>query len=131
MRFESWVERQIREAIERGEFDDLPGAGQPIPGLTGVDEDNWWVKGFLDREKLPMPLPASLALKREVERLPETLSDVRDEATVRAMVDALNDRIRDSHRRRLDGPPVITKLVDVQAAVERWQAERPKERGPR
>lgn len=123
MRFESWVERQVREAIERGEFDNLPGAGQPLPGLTGADEDGWWVKGFLEREKLPMPLPASLALKREAERLPETLADVRDEATVRAMVEALNDRIRDSHRRRLDGPPVVTKLVDVEVTVEQWRRQ--------
>ena len=29
--FESWVERQVREARERGAFDDLPGAGKPLP----------------------------------------------------------------------------------------------------
>jgi hypothetical protein len=33
MRYEDWIERQIREAQERGAFDDLPGAGKPIPGL--------------------------------------------------------------------------------------------------
>jgi hypothetical protein len=33
MRCEDWIERQIREAQERGAFDDLPGAGKPIPGL--------------------------------------------------------------------------------------------------
>jgi hypothetical protein len=27
--YESWVERQIREATERGEFDNLPGAERP------------------------------------------------------------------------------------------------------
>ena len=27
---ESWVDQQIREAQERGEFDNLPGTGQPI-----------------------------------------------------------------------------------------------------
>lgn len=34
--FESWIDRQIREAQERGEFDDLPGAGEPIKGLTAL-----------------------------------------------------------------------------------------------
>ena len=28
--FQTWVERQIREAMERGEFDNLPGKGKPI-----------------------------------------------------------------------------------------------------
>ena len=86
MRYESWVERQIREAMERGEFDNLPGAGQPIPGLTGHDEENWWVKRFLEREKIPMPLPTSLALRKEIASLPETLADVTHEDAVRAIV---------------------------------------------
>jgi hypothetical protein len=34
--FESLAERRIREAGERGEFDNLPGAGQPLPGLGGT-----------------------------------------------------------------------------------------------
>ena len=67
--YESWVERQIREAIERGEFDNLPGAGQPIPGLNGRDEENWWVKRFLEREKIPMPL-AHLAGPAQGDRQP-------------------------------------------------------------
>jgi DnaJ homolog subfamily C member 28 len=29
-RFETLVEKKIREAMDRGEFDDLPGKGQPI-----------------------------------------------------------------------------------------------------
>jgi hypothetical protein len=36
--FETRVERQIREAIEHGEFDDLPGAGRPI-GVERVVRD--------------------------------------------------------------------------------------------
>ena len=122
-RFETWVERQIREATERGEFDNLPGEGQPIPGLTGRDDEDWWVKGFLEREKLPMPLPPSLALRREVADLRESLVDVRSEDTVRAIVTDLNHRIVDSHRRRIDGPPVIIKLVDLEQTLADWRAD--------
>ncbi len=32
--WESWVDRQIREAQERGEFDDLPGKGRPLDLMT-------------------------------------------------------------------------------------------------
>ena len=69
-----WIE-QIREAIERGEFDNLPGKGRPIKGLNGRDDENWWVKAYLEREQLPLPLPTSLALRKEVMALPETLAD--------------------------------------------------------
>ena len=123
-RFESWVERQIREATERGEFDNLPGAGRPIPGLTGRDDEDWWVKGFLEREKISPPLPTTLALRKQVRELPELLVDVRDEAAGREIVTDLNDRILDSHRRQLDGPPIIIRPVDVEEAVDQWRAAR-------
>ena len=29
--FTSWIDRQINEAQERGDFDNLPGAGKPLP----------------------------------------------------------------------------------------------------
>ena len=123
MRYESWVERQIREAIERGEFDNLPGAGKPIPGLTDGDDD-WWIKRFLEREQIEMPLPTSLALRKEIASLQQTLADVRSEETVRAIVADLNERIRDTHRRRVDGPPLVLRPVDLEAVVAEWRRNR-------
>jgi hypothetical protein len=124
MRYESWVERQVREAIERGEFENLPGAGRPLPSINGREDENWWVKGLLEREQLPMPLPTSLALRREVADLPQTLADVPDEPTVRDIIEDLNRRIRDSHRRRVDGPPIVVKPVDVEQTVTDWRRSR-------
>ena len=124
MRHQSWVERQVREAIERGEFDNLPGAGRPLPSINGREDENWWVRGLLEREQLPMPLPTSLALRREVADLPQTLADVPDEPTVRDIIEDLNRRIRDSHRRRVDGPPIVVKPVDVEQIVTDWRRSR-------
>lgn len=50
--FESLAERRIREAVERGEFDDLPGAGRPLPGLGGTYDPDWWVKEWVRRTSL-------------------------------------------------------------------------------
>jgi hypothetical protein len=124
MRYESWVERQIREAIERGEFDNLPGRGRPIKGLNGREDENWWVKAYLEREQLPLPLPTALALRREVTLLPETLADVADEESVREIVRDLNRRIAESHRIRVDGPPIVIGLVNVERAVAEWRRRR-------
>ena len=124
MPYESWVERQIREATERGEFDNLPGQGKPIKGLNGREEENWWVKAYLEREQLPLPLPTSLALRKEVTELPDTLADVPDEQSVREIVSDLNHRIAASHRIRADGPPIVVRVVDVEATVAAWRRRR-------
>jgi hypothetical protein len=122
-RYESWVERQIREAQERGAFDNLPGAGKPIPGLNREDP-NWWVKGLLEREQLRPPLPPALALRREVQDLPDTLRDCHSETAVRELVDDLNQRILELRRRPPDGPPVLVRTVDADEAVAAWRAAR-------
>lgn len=119
--YESWVDRQIREAQERGEFDNLRGAGKPIKGLDGRYDENWWVKGLLERENLTPVLPGTLSLRKEVADLDSTVAELRTEQQVREIVDDLNHRIRESHRRRVDGPPVVIGTVDVDAVVQRWR----------
>jgi hypothetical protein len=46
---ETLPERLIREAMEAGEFDDLPGTGKPLPGAGIPDDDLWWVRDWLKR----------------------------------------------------------------------------------
>lgn len=123
--FESWVERQIREARDRGSFDDLPGAGAP---LRRTDTDDLvWVREKVRREGLPVTalLPPALAVAKEVEDLPELLSRQRSEARVRTLVEELNARIDAARRGPQVGPPVRTALLDVDAVVRGWQAARP------
>ena len=49
--WESPVEKQIREAQERGDFDNLPGAGKPLD-LSDSGDPDWWLKRFAARENL-------------------------------------------------------------------------------
>ena len=49
---EPLVERLIREAVEAGEFDELPGAGKPVPGAGRYDDDLWWVRAWVKRNDL-------------------------------------------------------------------------------
>jgi hypothetical protein len=48
---EPHVDRIIREAMEAGNFDDLPGTGKPIPGAGTVDDDLWWVRDWVSRNQ--------------------------------------------------------------------------------
>ncbi len=105
--------------MERGAFDNLPGAGKP---LSLNDDPDWWVKSKIAAENLEPLLPTPLALRREVERLPEMLADVTDEQDVRALIADLNTRIKESYLRPQDGPRIAIGLVDVEAAVAAWRA---------
>lgn len=123
--FRSVVDAQIRAAEERGAFDDLAGAGQPIPGLMDPDDHMWWLRGFIDREKVPTGamLPPSLALRREVEKLPGTVRPLRTERAVRDHVEDLNHRIRRWIQIPV-GPQVVLREVDADGVVDAWRAAR-------
>ncbi|HET9647776.1 MAG TPA: DUF1992 domain-containing protein [Microlunatus sp.] len=123
-RYESWVDRQVREAIERGEFDNLPGQGKPIRGLNGRQDENWWIRQKLEKEDIRGALPTSLSLRREVEDLPDILAGETDEHAVREIIEDLNARIRDAVARRVEGPVVFIRTVDVESAVAVWREGR-------
>jgi hypothetical protein len=122
--YESWIDRQIREAQERGEFDNLRGAGQPIPGLGGREDENWWVKGLLERENLRPPLPGSLLLRNETVEIADTVADCVTEDQVREIVRDLNTRILNARRRGIDGPNIVIPNVDVDRVVHEWRERR-------
>jgi len=122
--YESRIDRAIREAQERGEFDDLPGAGKPLPGWGERYDENWWIKDFVRRENITGALPASLALRRECEDIQERLAKETMESTVREYVADLNERIRRAQRGHLDGPAVVLSPFDVDDVVRVWRERR-------
>ncbi|MGW1678349.1 DnaJ family domain-containing protein [Saccharopolyspora sp. NPDC002376] len=123
--FESWVDRQIRTAQERGDFDDLAGAGKPLPGAGAPVEEQWWLKDYLRREGLSGEalLPTPLQLRREVERLPDTVRELTSEQAVRDAAGDLNRRIVE-YMRAPSGPQVAIGLVDVDELVADWRSAR-------
>jgi hypothetical protein len=49
---------------------------------------------------------------------------VADEESVREIVRDLNRRIAESHRIRVDGPPIVVGLVNVDRALADWRRRR-------
>lgn len=119
---ETWVERQIREAAERGEFDNLPGAGKPIPDLDRPRDDLWWVKQKMRREKLAY-VPPTLALRKEAEDARGTASRAGSEAEVRRIMSDINDKIVEANRKPLAGPPLNLAPFDVERVVRDWREQ--------
>ncbi len=126
-RYEPPVERAIREAQERGEFDDLPGSGRPLE-LRNTDDPMWWVRALAEREQLDFTgaLPPAVALRKEAATFPHALLDLRSEESVRAVLDDYNRRVRRDRLRPPDPglPQLLAPTVDVDALVEQWRALR-------
>jgi hypothetical protein len=120
--FTSWIDRQINEAAERGAFDNLPGAGKPLPKRTDEDAAQAWLREYLRREGVPAEklLPTPLRLRKQIERLTESVQDLPSEQQVRDVAADLNRRILE-WRRIPVGPPLLLPLVDTETLVSRWR----------
>ena len=121
--FRTWVERQIREAAERGAFDNLPGAGKPIADLDKPHDELWWVKEKLRRENLSY-LPPTIALRREAEDALAAAYQARSEDQVRRIMADINARIVDGNRKAASGPPLNLMPFDVERVVRTWRGRR-------
>jgi len=118
-----WVEQQLRIAMERGDFDDLPGAGKPIEGLGSEHDPDWWVKKLVEREQLSV-LPPALALRKEDAELDAQLDRLVSEKDVRRELDDFNARVRRARMQLQGGPPVITPERVLDLEVESWRSRR-------
>ncbi|HET6774680.1 MAG TPA: DUF1992 domain-containing protein [Acidimicrobiales bacterium] len=121
--WETWIDRQIREGMERGDFDGLPGHGKPLRGIDRARDEMWWVRDKLRREEVSY-LPPALALRKDVEDAHARIAATGDEATVREIVAGINERIVAANSRATTGPPTTLAPLDVEQVVERWAAAR-------
>jgi DnaJ-like protein len=116
------ADMQIRRAIERGEFDDLPGAGKPLD-LPDHHDPDWWLKSLVKREGLAM-LPPSIQLRKDDAALDVQLDRLPNEAAVRREVGEFNERVMWARYQLPAGPPLITMPRDIEATVAAWSDRR-------
>lgn len=124
--FESWIDAQIRVAQEEGAFDNLPGAGKPLPNLDQNFDLNIWVRQLVQREQLSISsmLPPSLELLRKVETELAAIEKLDDEASVRQRVAALNAEIAKVNATVTEGPPTRLAPLNIDQVVARWRRTR-------
>ena len=128
MSFESWVEHQISRSLERGDFDDLPGAGKPLPRRSADETVYDWVIEKARKENLDVfgMLPPGLALRKEREDLPRRAAPLPSEAAVRALAEDYNARVQAFWRRPQESRwSPVPGLADVETLVAGWLASRP------
>lgn len=118
------VEMAIQQAIRQGKFDDLPGAGKPLEGLDGARDPDWWIRRKIETEKLSGLGPPALVLRVEDAELDDRLDGMAHESDVRDALEDFNLRVVEARRQLLGGPPVITRIRDVDAEAAAWRERR-------
>jgi hypothetical protein len=118
--WETWIEAQIRVAMEAGAFDNLPGAGKPLPNFGQEYDPLWWQKQLVQREQITM-LPPSLELLRKVAEELAAIEKLHDEATVRRRIAALNVEIAKVNATVVEGPPTRLGTLNVDQVVAQWR----------
>jgi hypothetical protein len=117
-----WVDLQVQRAIERGEFDNLPGKGKPLPPLD--NDPDWWLKKLIERERITGVLPEALQLRKDDAELDGALDREGSERVVRDLLETFNRRVVSARRQLQGGPPVITPTRDVEAEIAAWRERR-------
>ena len=118
-----WVDFQVRKAMERGEFDNLPGTGKPLK-LPDQHDPDWWVKRLIEREQITGVAPPAIGLRREEAELESVIDREWSQEGVRRVVAEFNRRVVEARRQLTGGPPVITKTREVEDEVAAWAARR-------
>ncbi|MFC0601846.1 DUF1992 domain-containing protein [Streptomyces palmae] len=118
--FETWTDRQIREAEERGEFTNLPGFGKPLSDLRQPYDEEWWIKEKMRRENVAF-LPPALALRKEAEDALDAVGRARTEAAVRRIITEINEKIEAALRMPPPGPPLRLQPFDIEQVLSDWR----------
>jgi hypothetical protein len=91
MSIESAIEQKIREAIARGEFDNLPGSGKPLDldAYFNTPEDLRMAFSILKSNDF---VPEEVEIFREIDRLNDQIKATEDEADATKLTARLNER---------------------------------------
>jgi hypothetical protein len=90
--YDKIVEQRIREAQENGEFDNLPGRGQPLPldDNSHIPEDLRIAYKILKNADC---LPPEIQEKKEIRQMEELLASIPDEKERYKLIKKINYKI--------------------------------------
>jgi hypothetical protein len=101
------VEQRIQEALDRGDFDDLPGKGKPIP----IEDDSMVPDELRLAYKILKNagcLPPELEMQKEIRQMEDLLSDIPDEKERYKLIKKINFHILKLNMAR-KGSPLLEK----------------------
>ncbi len=113
------VEIQIQEALERGEFDNLPGKGRPlqIEDDSHIPEDLRLAYKILKNADC---LPPELQLKKEIRQMEDLLESLPDEREKYMLMKKINYMIMKLNMMGKRSPLLEEKQIYYKKLVEKF-----------
>jgi hypothetical protein len=113
------AEQRIREAMERGEFDDLPGQGEPLDleDDSRVPEDLRLAYKLLKNADC---LPPELTLKKEIRQMEDLLERIPDEKERYRQIKQINYKIMKLNMLGHKSPLLEEKEIYYKKLVEKF-----------
>lgn len=127
--FDKIADEKIREAMERGEFDDLPGKGSPL----NLDEDRHLPADIRLAYKILKNadcLPPELELRKEIRNTQELLSGIEDTQEKYRQLKKLNVLIMKLNMTRPVSPLLEEHQVYAEKVLDRLVPPRETEKKP-
>ena len=112
---EAITERRVAQARADGLFDDLPGAGKPIPDIDRHRPPGWWAQRFVATERRKV---RAMELEEELAQAMAPLWRLESADEVAARVAELNETIA-TYNRITD---LATKpMLDLDETLATWR----------
>ena len=121
--WESWIEAQIRVAQEQGAFDNLPGAGKPLPNIDQVTTHSGGSSSSPSASSSPCCRPRSSCCARWSGSSPRWRSPLTRRPCVAASPPSTSRSPR-LNATVTEGPPTRLGPLDIDQVVARWRRTR-------
>jgi len=116
--YEKIVEQRIKEALEKGEFDNLPGKGKPLP----LEDDSHVPEELRLAYKLLKNadcLPPELMEKKEILQMEDMLATIPDEKQRYKLIKKINYKIMKLNMMGRKSPFLEEKQIYYQKLVDK------------
>lgn len=114
------VERRIVEAMDRGDFDHLPGTGKPlhIEQPSVLNGDVWWALRLMRQANV---LPDEVRYRKRIDELRRQLDVAKTEDDARRVVRELNGLILKLNGMGTNAIPTSLTTFDENEVLARWR----------
>ena len=122
--FQKIIEKRIKEAQRKGDFDDLPGRGEPIPieDDSHIPEDLRLAYKILKNANC---VPPEIQLRKDIRKMEDMLDNMSDEKEKYRHIKKINFKIMQLNMMRKASPLLEDTEVYYKKVLEKTERDKP------
>ena len=122
--FQKIIEKRIKEAQRKGDFDDLPGSGEPIPieDDSHIPEDLRLAYKILKNANC---VPPEIQLRKDIRKMEDMLDNMSDEKEKYRHIKKINFKIMQLNMMRKASPLLEDTEVYYKKVLEKTERDKP------